>query len=223
MGRAPRADEAGGIYHAMNGGNARQPIFFEDSDYAAFERIITEGLSQFPIRLIAYQWMNNHWHMVLSPVEDGGMGRFIRWVTLTHTQRYHAHHQTTGYGHVYQGRFKSFPVQEDEHFYVVCRYVERNAVSANVVKKAQDYRWGSLYNWLGGDSAIALAPWPLRRLPSWANRVNQTMTNKEQEAFTRSINRGVPFGSQQWTTATVKRLGLESTIRPRGRPRKSPE
>ena len=121
MGRAPRADEAGGIDHALNRGNAWQPIFFKDSDDAAFERIIAEGLSQFPIHLIAYQWMNNHWHMVLSPVEDGGMGRFIRWVTLTHTQRYHAHHQTTGYGHVYQGRFKSFPVQEDEHFYVVCR------------------------------------------------------------------------------------------------------
>ncbi len=96
-------------------------------------------------------------------------------------------------------------------------------MSANVVKKAQDYRWGSLYNWLGGDTAIELAPWSLRRLPHWANRVNQAMTKKEQEAFTRSINRGVPFGSQQWTNETVKQLGLESTIRPRGRPRKLPE
>ena len=77
MGRSPRADEAGGIYHALNRGNAK-----------------------FPVHLIAYQWMNNHWHMVLSPDEDGGMGRFLRWITLTHTQRYHAHHKATGYGHV---------------------------------------------------------------------------------------------------------------------------
>jgi len=89
--------------------------------------------------------------------------------------------------------------------------------------KAQDYRWGSLYNWLGGDSAIALAPWPVHQLPNWANRVNQAMTKKKQEAFTRTINRAVPFGSEQLTTATVKRLGLESTIRARGRPRKSSE
>jgi len=89
--------------------------------------------------------------------------------------------------------------------------------------KGQNYRWSSLYNGLGGDSVIELAPWPLRRPPNWANRVNQTMTRKEQEAFTRSINRGVPFDSEQCTTATVKRLGLESTIRARGRPRKSPE
>ena len=144
MGRAPRADEAGGIYHALNRGNAKNPIFFKDADYEAFERIIAEGLEKFPIDLIAYQWMKNHWHMVLSPHEDGGMGEFLRWITLTHTQRYHAHHGTTGFGHVYQGRFRSFPVQDDGHFHVVCRYVERNALTANLVKQAQDYRWGRM-------------------------------------------------------------------------------
>ena len=223
MGRAPRADEAGGIYHALNRGNARQPIFFKDADYEAFERIIAEGLLKFPIDLIAYQWMKNHWHMVLSPHENGGMGQFLRWVTLTHTQRYHAHHKTAGYGHVYQGRFKSFPVQADEHFHVVCRYVERNALTARLVKKAEDYRWGSLYSWLGGDCPVELASWPIRRLPNWTNHVNRVITKKEQEAFTRSVNRGVPFGTEQWIAATVKRLRLESTIRPRGRPKKLPK
>ena len=220
MGRAPRADEAGGIYHALNRGNAMQPIFFKDEDYEAFEQIIAEGLDKFPIDLIAYQWMNNHWHMVLSPDEDGGMGRFLRWITLTHTQRYHAHHQTTGFGHVYQGRFRSFPVQDDEHFHVVCRYVERNALTAKLVKKAQNYRWGSLNNWLRGDSPIELATWPVRRLPNWTQRVNQAITKKEKEAFARSVTRGVPFGTEQWTASTVERLGLESTVRPHGRPKK---
>jgi len=183
MGRAPRADEAGGIYHALNRGNAKHPIFFKAADYEAFERIIAEGLGKFPVDLIAYQWMNNHWHMVLSPNEDGGMGKFLGWITLTHTQRYHAHHGTAGFGHVYQGRFKSFPVQDDAHFHVVCRYVERNALTAKLVKKAQDYRWGSLYNWLGGDSPIELATWPVRRLPNWTHRVNQAITQKEQESI----------------------------------------
>lgn len=220
MGRSPRADEAGGIYHALNRGNAKHAIFFKDEDYEAFERLIAEGLEKFPIDLIAYQWMNNHWHMVLSPDEDGGMGEFLRWITLTHTQRYHAHHGTTGFGHVYQGRFKSFPVQDDQHLHVVCRYVERNAFAAKLVKKAQDYRWGSLYNWLGGDSPIELATWPVRRLPNWTKRVNQALTKKEQDALARSVTRGVPFGTEPWTAATVERIGLESTIRPRGRPKK---
>jgi len=92
--------------------------------------------------------------------------------------------------------------------------------TAKFVKKAQDYRWGSLYNWLGGDSPIELATWPVRRLPNWTRRVNQAITKKEQESIARSITRGVPFGTEQWTASTIKRLGLESTIRPRGRPKK---
>jgi len=221
MPRAPRGDEAGAIYHALNRGNARQPVFFKDADFEAFERIIAEALEKFPVDLIAYQWMNNHWHMVLSPQVDGGMSAFIGWVTLTHTQRYHAHHKSTGYGHVYQGRYKSFPVQDDEHFHVVCRYVERNALTAKLVKRAEAYRWGSLHNWLGGQSPIRLSTWPVRRLPRWVERVNQPLSDQELKTIRQSVTRGVPFGTNKWTQETVKRLGLESTVRPRGRPKRS--
>lgn len=222
MGRSPRADVSGGIYHALNRGNAKNPIFFKDEDYEAFERIVAEGLERYAVDLIAYQWMNNHWHMVLSPHHDGGMGQFLGWVTLTHTQRYHAHHGTTGWGHVYQGRFKSFPVQDDDHFHVVCRYVERNALTAGLVKKAEDYRWGSLHNWLGGKSVIELSKWPVRRLPRWAARVNQALTGNELKALERSETRGTPFGDEPWVKKIVKKHGLESTTRPRGRPKKLP-
>lgn len=220
MPRPPRADEAGAIYHALNRGNARNPIFFKSADYHAFERLIAEGLDRFPVDLFAYQWMENHWHMVLSPRVDGGMSAFIGWVTLTHTQRYHAHHGTTGYGHVYQGRYKSFPIQDDAHFHTVCRYVERNAQTARVVQRSEQYQWGSLCNWLCGESPVKLGSWPIRRSPNWVTRVNDPISTKEKEAIQRSINRGVPFGSEQWTDETVNRLGLESTMKPRGRPRK---
>ena len=220
MGRSPRADASGGIYHALNRGNAKNPIFFKDADYEAFERIVAEALEKFPVELLAYQWMNNHWHMVLSPCENGAMGRFLGWLTLTHTQRYHAHHGTTGWGHVYQGRFKSFPVQDDAHFHVVCRYVERNALTDGLVQEAQDYRWGSLWNWLGGKSPIELSKWPVRRLPKWVVRVNQALTKKEIEALQRSENRGKPFGDDAWVNRIVKKYGLESTMRKTGRPKK---
>ena len=220
MGRTPRADEAGGIYHALNRGNAKHDIFFKDADFEAFERLVAEGLQAYPVDLIAYQWMNNHWHMVLSPQVDGAMSAFIGWITLTHTQRYHAHHGTTGYGHVYQGRYKSFPVQDDDHFHVVCRYVERNALTANMVKRAEEYRWGSLFNWLGGESPIELASWPVRRSPGWVTRVNQALSKKELDALRHCVKRGLPFGDDQWTEKTVKRFGLESATRPRGRPKR---
>ena len=102
MPRALRSDQAGVIYHALNRGNARNDIFFKDADYESFERVIAQGLEKFPVELICYQWMKNHWHMVLSPQKDKAMSAFLGWVTMTHTQRYHAHTKTAGYGHVYQ-------------------------------------------------------------------------------------------------------------------------
>jgi len=145
MPRTKRADEAGEIYHALNRGNARSTIFHKDEDYEAFERILGEGLERYPCKILSYQLMPNHWHFILQPTEDGGMSRFLGWASLTHTMRYHAHYHSSGEGHVYQGRFKSFPVQDDDHFFVVCRYVERNALRAGLVDRAEDWRWGSLY------------------------------------------------------------------------------
>ena len=94
--------------------------------------------------------MPNHYHLVLRPQVDGEMSRFMGWVGGTHTMRYHAHYQTSGYGHVYQQRNKSFPIQDDEHFLVVCRYVERNALRAELVARAEDWRWGSFLRSLTG-------------------------------------------------------------------------
>jgi len=220
MPRPPRADEAGAIYHALNRGNAREPIFHKAEDFVAFERVIGEGLEKFCVELYSYQWMTNHWHMVLSPQVEGEMGRFLYWITMTHTARYHAHYHTTGVGHVYQGRYKSFPIEEDHHFLTACRYVERNALAAEMVERAEDWRWGSLWNWCGGDSGVKLSSWPIARLPNWVERVNAPMTAKEEQQFQKSLERGCPFGNEGWVEKTVKRLGLESTQRSRGRPRK---
>ena len=96
--RPRRADEANGIYHALNRGNVRNAIFQKDADFDAFERILAEGLKLYPCRILSYQLMPNHWHFVLKPTEGGGMSNFLRWVTLTHTQRYHSHYGTSGQG-----------------------------------------------------------------------------------------------------------------------------
>ena len=132
MGRPKRAADGGLVYHVLNRANARMTIFENDQDYAAFEHVLEEAVERTGTRLLAYCVLPNHWHLVLWPQEDGELSRFVGWLTLTHTQRWHAHRHSRGTGHVYQGRFKSFAVQEDEHFYTVCRYVERNALRANL-------------------------------------------------------------------------------------------
>ena len=132
MPRAPRADEAGGLYHALNRGNLRATIFHKPEDYIAFEKILHEALEIYKVELYSYLLMPNHYHLVLRPMADGEMSRFMGWVGGTHTMRYHAHYHTSGMGHVYQQRYKSFPIQDDDHFFVVCRYVERNALRAGL-------------------------------------------------------------------------------------------
>ena len=91
MPRPKRADEKNAIYHALNRGNGRSAIFHKEGDYEAFENILAEGIVRYPCRILSYQLLPNHWHFVLQPTEDGGMSNFLRWVTLTHTTRYHAY------------------------------------------------------------------------------------------------------------------------------------
>ena len=158
MGRPHRAAEGGYVYHVLNRANARMTIFEDEEDFGAFEKVLLQAVERSQTRLLAYCLMPNHWHLVVWPRQDGELSRFIGWLTLTHTQRWHAHRHSTGSGHVYQGRFKSFPIQEDEHLYAVARYVERNALRAHLVRRAEPWRWGSLFRWLRGageDKALA--------------------------------------------------------------------
>ena len=134
---------------------------------------------------------------------------------------------STGGGHVYQGTYKSFPVQRDEHFLVLCRYVERNALRAGLVRRAENWRWCSLWarDHAGQAAAAAgvaalLAEWPVERPGRWADGVNRPQTAAEEEAVLASIRRGRPFGSDPWQRRTAARLGLTHTFRDRGRPKK---
>jgi putative transposase len=212
MSRPPRAAEGGLIYHALNRANAGLAIFDEDGDYDAFDRVLTEAVARYNMRLLAYCLMPSHFHLVVWPEADGDLSRFMRWLTMTHTQRWHAHHASAGSGHLYQGRFKSFPVQDDGHFLTLCRYVERNALRAGLVTRAEDWRWGSLWRHVArrATSGPTLTPWPVARSRGWARRVNEPLSPAEDEALQRAIRRGQPFGSDGWRESTASRLGLGS-------------
>ncbi len=220
MPRPPRADEAGGLYHALNRGNSPARIFRKQADYEACERILAEGLERYEVPLVCFQSMPSHWHLVLRPNRDGEMSRFLRWITATHTMRYHAPYHTSGEGQVYQARFKNFPIQDDGHFLAACRYVERNALRAELVQRAEAWRWGSLWRWRqkAEPAPRLLSPWPVPRSPNWVERVNEPLTKGELDAIRRSAQRGSPFGERSWLESTAKRLGLASTLRHRGRP-----
>ena len=224
MPRTARVAPGGMIFHVLNRGNDRRTIFESDGDYLAFLRVMAETVEEVPLRILAWCLMPNHWHLVLWPKEDGELGRFMQRLTTTHVRRWRLHRRSVGHGHLYQGTYKSFPVESDEHFYTICRYVERNALRAKLVRRAEKWPWGSLGGALHAAAATEsppLARWPLPRSPQWVEYVNRPQTEAELDAIRVSIRRGRPFGSPAWQKRTAKRLGLESTFRPRGRPRKA--
>jgi putative transposase len=227
MPRRARSIQGGCVYHVLNRSNARQPIFRKDEDYEAFERVLEQAHAREPLRILAYCLMPNHWHLVVWPQagRDRQVSEFLRWLTVTHAQRWHAHYHSSGTGHLYQGRFKSFPVESDAHLYTVLRYVERNAQRANLVAAATAWRWSSVWRFYRGDatSRSLLSDWPAARPRDWLHRVQRAQTKAELEALRRCVVRGQPFGSDAWCEKIIRRLGLASTIRPRGRPRKPPQ
>ncbi len=127
MPRTARLAPGGMIFHVLNRGVGRMRLFLSDDDFEAFERIIAKTLETCPMRIVSYCLMPNHWHLVLWPQSDGDLGSFLQKLTITHVRNWQVHRRRVGYGHLYQGRYKSFPVENDEHFFQVVRYVERNA------------------------------------------------------------------------------------------------
>ena len=224
MGRSKRVDVGGYVYHVLNRANGRENLFADADDFAAFEKILAQAMDRVPVRLLAYCLMPNHWHLLVWPKHDGDLAKWVRWLTLTHTQRVHAHRHDTGRGHIYQGRYKSFLVSSDTHFLTVARYIERNPVRAKLVEQAEQWRWGSLWRRRHPklvEDVPTLTDWPVQRPRQWAQRVNQAETSAELESLRGSVNRGRPFGPDRWVANQVKKLGLETTVRPRGRPRKA--
>ena len=198
-------------------------MFRKDADFEAFERVMVEAHQRQPIRVLSYSVMSNHWHFVVWPEHDGQLTDFFGRLAHTHAMRWRVSHRTVGHGHLYQGRFKSFPVQSDDHLLSVLRYVERNPLSARLVEKAQMWQWGSLWARAHGEEDIKalLSPWPVERPANWTARVNARLAAKELDRVRVSIERGQPYGGDDWVLQTVKQLGLEHTVRPEGRPRKA--
>ena len=220
MPRRLRHAAGGYVYHVLNRAVGRSTLFRKAADFVAFRKVLIQAQSRLDVPLLAYCIMPNHWHLVLWPQRDGELSEFMRWLTVTHTQRWHAHYRSQGTGPVYQGRFKAFPIAEDEHLLTVLRYVERNPLRAAMVSSAAHWCWSSLgqtYQHLEGPT---LHEGPVAKPSDWLTWVDGAETEAELAALRRSVVRGLPYGAEAWQKETAERLGLHATLRPLGRPRK---
>jgi putative transposase len=205
------------VYHVLNRANRRAQIFHRPRDYEAFLKVLAEGLERVPCRVLGLCLMPNHWHLVLWPHGDGDLSRLMAWISNTHVKRYRQHYHDRIGGHLYQGRFRSFPVQEDVHLLTVLRYVEANPLRARLAEHAGQWPW-STDALRRGVFASLFSDWPLPRPADWSEWVEARWKEQDLSEVRTSVSRGRPFGQDAWVQATAQRLGLELTLRRVGRP-----
>ena len=226
MARRPRQAAGGIVYHVVNRGCGRMKLFGRDGDYAAFEAILAQGQARQPMRLLTYCLMPNHWHLVLWPEQDGQLATFMHWVTMTHVQRWRHARKLVGLGPLYQGRYRAFPVESDEHLFTVNRYVERNPVRADLVRQATDWHWSGLDVRSAAEPPEPLtrptvSPWPIDVPADWVQTwLNRPQTDAELDEVRRHTRTGRPFGSSDWGRKVAAAAGYAYDARPRGRPPK---
>jgi len=210
MPRTARGSQGGYCYHVLNRGNLRAEVFHGEGDFHAFVRLIGQASARIKMRVLAYCLMPNHFHLALWPERDGDLSRWMHWLLTAHVRRYRKLHQ--GSGHIWQGRFKAFPIQENEHLLTVIRYIERNPLRAGLGARAEEWPWSSLQARLRPEPLPWLHPSPVVLPKEWPAYVNSAMHEKELDQLRHSVAHGTPFGDALWTQKTAGGLGLEETL-----------
>jgi putative transposase len=219
MARTARAAVGGVCYHVLNSGNDRKTIFQRPSDFDHFLRIAALARARDFIEVLAYSLMPNHFHFVVRPGASRTLSRWVHWMLSTHAVAHRRCYETAG--HLWQSRFKAFPIEDDHHLLTVMRYVERNALRASLVARAEDWRWGSLNERLGFRPRGLLDDSPCTLPRDWCALVNANESDSELRDLRACIGTGRPFASDQWIRRTEATRGARFESRPRGRPKKS--
>lgn len=194
------------MVHVVNRAVRRGQLFVADADYAAFERVLVQALAKVPTRLVAFSLMPSHWHLVIWPRGDE-LPRFMQWLTAEHAKRWHRARGSQGSGHVYKNRYHAVPVQGGPHLFTVVRYVERNALRAGLVTRAEDWPWGSLWHRCRSSNRIPLDAGPIALPEDWVSWVNEPVTKSELAAIRNAVRRSTPFGDDEWSKQTAQTLG----------------
>lgn len=218
MPRISRGLADGHWYHVINRGNGRQQVFHKDGDYQAFVDLLTATRDRYVLSIGAWVLMPNHFHLLLRPDHGDNLSRGMQWLMTSHVRRYHGYHRSSG--HVWQGRYKSFIVQEDTHLLTVARYIEGNPVRAGLVGSAKNWPWSSHGENSGAIERLLSHSLPVSLPDEWTAFVDAALTPQEVERLQTSVERQAPFGGSDWSEGISHVLGLESTMRARGRPRK---
>ena len=154
----PRRVSSTGWYHAMGRGNNRQALFRSDDDYLKFLQLAGEYLRRSPVQLAHYCLMSNHVHLLLFSENRVNLSKILQGINLSYSWWFRRRYDFCG--HVWQGRFKSVPIQEESHLLECGRYIERNPANAKIVSNPADYLWSSYRFYSGGEENSLLTSNP---------------------------------------------------------------
>lgn len=208
---------AGIPHHVINRASRRAVIFGGDDDYRMFEVLLRAATEKFGMRLLDFALMPNHFHLITWPEQDLQLSRFMKWLTGTQTQQWHAAHRTTGTGPLYQGRFKAIPVQSDHHFWTVARYVQRNPVRAQLVRRIEEWRWSSAWHRCNNCDSF-LSEWPVPIPSNWLAIANAPLPDEDLARIRKAVALNWPYGDAEWTREMAERFALRRALRFPGRP-----
>lgn len=218
MPRSARLLVAGGHYHVINRGNNRSQVFESPCEYQSFLSLIGQAQARIQLSMLAACLMPNHFHLVVSQASRTDISRWMHWLLTTHTHRHHLRRGSSG--RVWQGRFKAFAIERDQHLLTVMRYVERNPLRAGLVMRAENWPWGSLAWRRANPPENPLTAPPVPLPTDWPEWVNAPQSAEELAALRNCVNGQRPFGCDTWADDQSRQPGFIGPARRRGRPRK---
>ncbi len=189
MPRQPRVYPDGLAFHVFNRGNKRARIFLGTADYDTFLDAMARAAEQTEMRLLSFTLMTNHWHLVLWPRKCADMSRYMQKLMNRHLRVYQRHHGTAGTGHVYQGRFKSVPIEDERQLLTVCRYVNANPVRAGLVDRAEAWPWSDISSPATRNGTPLISEWPCPRPSNWLELVNTPLGDDALKPIRKAMRR----------------------------------
>jgi putative transposase len=221
MPRQSRIVAPGAPHHVTQRGNRRQQTFFHDGDYLRYLQLAAEWCAKADVECWGYCLMPNHVHLILTPKTEAGLRAALAPMHWRYSYEVNRRERWTGY--LWQGRFASYPMDED-YFVQASRYVGLNPVRAGLVARAEDWPWSSVRALLSGrdDALVKTAPLAARVRTDLPRFFEVDVAAEAMKKLRRAAATGRPLGGAAWLKALEQAAGRVLRDPPRGRPLRDP-
>lgn len=173
MARKRRFAVGGYVYHVCNRGSRRGVILETYEDFADFCKLLNKATEKYGVRIIGYNLLQNHFHLLLWPVRTNDLCRFMKWLEQKCARRFHVRRDTIGTGAVFQSRYVSRPLEDARRYFGALKYVEGNARRHGLVGRAEDWPWCSAWNRESFGPQVMLHEGPIPRPANWLEILNE--------------------------------------------------